>query len=73
MRAEQDAVATALADITDIAHRHLSPGGPCESCHELLLALESLQVSLNAHFASEQEELFVWALQHEEALMRQSD
>jgi iron-sulfur cluster repair protein YtfE (RIC family) len=73
MRAEQDAVAAALAAITDIAHRHLSPGGPCESCHDLLVALEALQAALYRHFAKEQDELFLWALAHEEALMQRGD
>jgi iron-sulfur cluster repair protein YtfE (RIC family) len=73
MRAEQEAAANALAAITDLAHRHLSPGGPCESCHDLLIALESLSAALHAHLGKEQDELFAWALAHEEALMQRDD
>jgi iron-sulfur cluster repair protein YtfE (RIC family) len=69
MTAEQNALATALAEISEIATRHLSPGGPCESCHELVAALESLQVDLNTHFGNEQDVLFHWAHRREEALI----
>jgi iron-sulfur cluster repair protein YtfE (RIC family) len=71
MVAEQEAVAASLADAADIARQHLSPTGPCETCHELLVALESLESELTAHLRLEQDELFAWALAREEALIRQ--
>ena len=71
MVAEQDAVLGSLSGAGDIARRHLSPMGPCESCHQLLLAIESLQAGLHAHVAREQDELFAWALGREDALIAQ--
>jgi iron-sulfur cluster repair protein YtfE (RIC family) len=71
MVAEQDALLLSLSDAGDIARRHLSPTGPCESCHQLLLAIESLQADLHPHVAREQDELFAWALAREDALIAQ--
>jgi regulator of cell morphogenesis and NO signaling len=71
MVAEQEAIAGSLASAADIVRLHLSPTGPCETCHELLIALESLQAELSDHLRREQDELFAWALAREEALVRQ--
>lgn len=71
MVAEQDALAASLAEAREIAHRHLSPAGPCETCHALVADLESLEVELTEHLRKEQDELFAWALAREESLVRQ--
>lgn len=71
MVAEQDALLASLSGAGDIARRHLSPTGPCESCHQLLLAIESLHAEVHAHVAREQDELFAWALAREDALIAQ--
>jgi hypothetical protein len=70
MTAEQTAVAAALRDIIAAARAHLSPGGPCELCHELLRACDALRVELEDHLRREQEELFAWAVAREEQLAR---
>jgi len=71
MVAEQEAVAALLAQATEIARRHLSPTGPCEACHDLIAALESLNAELTAHRRREQDELFAWALDREDQLIAQ--
>ena len=69
MTAEHEAVLAALAEISEIATNHLSPKGPCESCHEMLKALKAYGPLLRMHFAREQDELFVWALRREQELV----
>ena len=69
MVAEQESVAASLAEAIQIARRHLSPAGPCEACHDLIAALESLDAELTAHRRREQDELFAWALDYEDQMI----
>jgi iron-sulfur cluster repair protein YtfE (RIC family) len=70
MIAEQNVMLSALADVVEIVGRNLSPTGPCESCHQLLQAAKQFQSELVAHVQREQEELFVWAIAREAALVQ---
>jgi iron-sulfur cluster repair protein YtfE (RIC family) len=73
MIAEQNAAANAVEQIISIIRRRLSPDGPCESCHELLRVLQPFEAVLHFHFRREQDELFAWAIEREEHLIRRLD
>lgn len=64
---EQARAQGVLVRIRTLAHRYLSPSGPCEACHELLAHLEAIEQAMTrAHAASRQ--LFADAVKREAAL-----
>jgi iron-sulfur cluster repair protein YtfE (RIC family) len=69
MVAEQQMLLSTLADAIEILERHLSPAGPCESCHRLLQEAASFALELGAHIRREQEELFAWGVAREADLV----
>jgi iron-sulfur cluster repair protein YtfE (RIC family) len=70
MVAEQQMLLSALANAIEILERHLSPVGPCESCHGLLREAKSLESELVAHIRREQAELFTWGVAREVELVQ---
>jgi iron-sulfur cluster repair protein YtfE (RIC family) len=60
----------AVVRLAELAQAHLSPTGPCESCHELLGVLSPLMVDLREHTRKESEILFPWAIDRERAVIR---
>jgi iron-sulfur cluster repair protein YtfE (RIC family) len=56
--------------LAELAEAHLSAGGTCEICHELLGVLRPLMVDLREHTRKESEVLFPWAIERERALIR---
>ena len=70
MVAEQQMLLSTLADAITILQVHLSPAGPCESCHELLRETKSLESELAAHIHREQRVLFAWGAAREAELVQ---
>jgi len=54
--------------LRDLAEESLSPGGPCEACHELLHVVRALRADLSEHTRKESEILFPWAVERESEL-----
>ena len=59
-----------LTRMKDLAHRYLSPAGPCEACHELLDVLDAIERDLATHVSKERDQLYPQAVEREAALAR---
>ena len=72
MMAERDLarIRGVMVRLKELAHEHLSPGGPCEGCHELLKVIDQILTDLREHTRLECEVLFAWAIEREAALVR---
>jgi iron-sulfur cluster repair protein YtfE (RIC family) len=68
MMREQERVLEIVIEMQRLATQHLSPAGPCESCHNLLAMLSDLRLDLEQHLRLERERLFNWALAREAML-----
>ena len=59
-----------LQRLRELAEQHLSPAGPCEACHELLLVINPLMSDLREHTRKKCDLLFPWAIEREQALIQ---
>jgi regulator of cell morphogenesis and NO signaling len=72
MSAEQNSLLDSISEIINLIRPHVSPAGPCESCHNLLRALHTVQTALTIHILREQDILFAWAIEREDQLIRRT-
>jgi iron-sulfur cluster repair protein YtfE (RIC family) len=54
--------------LRDLTHEYASPHGPCEMCHELLSAIQTLLGDLRRHAEKELGVLYPWAVERERKL-----
>jgi iron-sulfur cluster repair protein YtfE (RIC family) len=67
---QQDALADALAEIGDVAKTHLSPAGPCETCHAFLQLLDTFQRDFGRYLRDQRIQLLEPAIERERELAR---
>jgi iron-sulfur cluster repair protein YtfE (RIC family) len=65
---EQATLLDAIAELQQDATQHLSPAGPCESCHALVRDLSHFQADLKRHVRDEKERVLDWAVLREKVL-----